>query len=61
MTGKRLGGLICLGVIFYLGYRAWLRTRKSLYAHRGAMTPFVNRATRRIEEKHLQLCWEGPC
>ena len=43
MTGKIIGILIYLGVIFYLGYRAWKQTRQSTdYMLAGrTMNPFV--------------------
>ncbi|WP_319584830.1 sodium:solute symporter family protein [uncultured Pseudodesulfovibrio sp.] len=43
MTGKLIGVLIYLGIIFYLGYRAWLKTRESTdYMLAGrSMNPFV--------------------
>lgn len=43
MTGKLIGVLVYLGVIFYLGYRAWRKTRESTdYMLAGrTMNPFV--------------------
>ena len=43
MTGKLIGVLLYLGIIFYLGYRAWLKTRESTdYMLAGrSMNPFV--------------------